>query len=213
MHIYAFGSICRGQVAIDSDIDLLAIVSRRDERLDPEKFSIYSYSRIEEIWRKGNPFAWHLSLESRLIFAVDGLDVLKSLGRPSRYSSCLTDCEKFFNAFREARISLYRDLSTSVFDLSTVFLSVRNIATCFRLGVLNEPDFSRHSALDLPLEFVLPISDECYRILERSRILCTRGAGLNIEEIELSLALSELGEIENWMAKLVKRATDHERVR
>lgn len=43
MHIYAFGSICRGEVDSFSDIDMLAIVSGRDERFNPRDYSIYSY--------------------------------------------------------------------------------------------------------------------------------------------------------------------------
>ena len=62
MYIYAFGSLCRGQVDLESDVDLLAIVDGHDDRFDPSKFSIYSYNRVREIWQEGNPFAWHLSL-------------------------------------------------------------------------------------------------------------------------------------------------------
>ena len=50
MHIYAFGSMCRGDISIGSDIDLLALVEKHDPRLDPGKFSIYSYKRIGELW-------------------------------------------------------------------------------------------------------------------------------------------------------------------
>lgn len=35
MHIYAFGSICRGEIDKNSDIDLLAIVDGFDARLWP----------------------------------------------------------------------------------------------------------------------------------------------------------------------------------
>jgi len=37
--------------------------------------------------------------------------------------------------------------NSKVFDLSTIFLSIRNIATCFSLGVKSQPNFSRNSAL------------------------------------------------------------------
>ena len=48
VHIYAFGSVCRGDLSIGSDVDLLALVSGLDARFDPDMFSIYSYKRIEE---------------------------------------------------------------------------------------------------------------------------------------------------------------------
>jgi hypothetical protein len=212
MHIYAFGSICRGEVAVDSDIDLLALVSHHDDRLDPSKYSIYSYTKMRLMWSKGSPFAWHLALEARQLFASDGCDFLKSLGQPSRYTECSQDCAKFFGVFLEARSSLVESAASRVFDLSSVFLSIRNMATCFALGVLAMPNFSRHSALALHEGFALPISLASYRIFERSRILCTRSQGPDISEAEVTIALSEFHAIENWMKKLVASARDYERV-
>jgi hypothetical protein len=164
------------------------------------------------MWSKGSPFAWHLALESHLLFASNGDDFLKSLNQPARYGQCLADCEKFFDVFQAARSSLNQSISTRVFDLSNVFLSIRNIATCFSLGVLGRPNFSRNAALGLDEDFLLPISQICYRTLERSRILCTRGQGSDISERELSAALSEFGAIDNWMNKLVAKAREHERI-
>ena len=69
MHVYAFGSICRGEIDYGSDVDLLAIVERFVPELDPSKFSIYSYSRIEQLWDEGNPFAWHLATEFKMLFS------------------------------------------------------------------------------------------------------------------------------------------------
>ena len=77
MHVYAFGSLCRGEIRPDSDIDLLAIVDGYDSRFDQNVFSIYSYTRLAELWNEGNPFGWHLFLESRLIFSADGSDFLQ----------------------------------------------------------------------------------------------------------------------------------------
>lgn len=212
MHIYAFGSICRGEVALDSDLDLLALVKGHDDHLDPNKYSIYSYAKMALMWSKGSPFAWHLALEARLLFASDELDFLKSLGLPAPYTNYRQDCEKFFGVFLEAHKSLVESTTSRVFDLSSVFLSARNIATCFALGVLDKPNFSRHSALGLYEDFALPISQTCYRILERSRILCTRSQGPDITEQEVTVALSEFGAIEKWMNRLVMKAKEHERI-
>lgn len=212
MHIYAFGSICRGDISLDSDVDLLALVKGHDPRLDPSKYSIYSYEKIKLLWVKGSPFAWHLFFESRLLFAHDQKDYLRMLGTPGRYDGYVADCEKFFDAFADAYLSLSGLAPTSVFDLSAAFLSIRNISTCFALGVLNEPIFTRGSALRLPQEYVLPISERCYRILERSRILCTRAQGPDISGQELALALAEFEMIRTWMMKLVAKAREHERI-
>ncbi len=212
MHLYAFGSVCRGEIDRDSDIDLLALVSGHDNRLEQSKYSIYSYSKMKKMWFKGSPFAWHLALESRLLFASDDSDFLKSLGQPSSYVHFLSDCEKFYGVFLEARSSLTESTSSRVFDFSTIFLSVRNIATCFSLGVLGQPIFSRHAALRMPPDFKLPISERSYRILERSRILCTRSVGSDIAEEEAGLVLSECDNIDHWMTELVKKAKSHERI-
>jgi hypothetical protein len=212
MHLYAFGSVCRGEIDRDSDIDLLALVSEHDDRLDPAKYSIYSYNKMTAMWQKGNPFAWHLSLESRLLYSEDGRDFLESLGRPAPYSNCQSDCSKFYGVYLEAFSSLNEDMSSAVFDLSALFLSIRNIATCFALGVLGQKLFSRHAALRLPAEFRPPISGDCYRILERARILCTRSTGTDIRVDEIQLVCSECEAINRWMKTLTEKVENHGRI-
>jgi hypothetical protein len=211
MHIYAFGSVCRGDVSLGSDIDLLAIVESEGSRFDPDAYSIYSYKRIRELWDEGNPFAWHLSLEARLLFASDAVDYLKALGSPGPYRQCVRDCEKFFALFREGYDSLFAKSSSVVFDLSTVFLSIRNLATCFSLGVTDQPDFSRNSAICLGARS-LRLSQESYHVLERARILCTRGLGANIMQEEINTTLLQLNEVRKWMSNLIDEAKKYERI-
>jgi hypothetical protein len=202
MHIYAFGSVCRGDVLPGSDIDLLAVVQGHDPRFSPDDYSIYSYERIQEIWAEGNPFAWHLAIESRLLHSDDGCDFLKSLGKPKAYGNCLQDCEKFFALFREARASFESQADTSVFDLSMVFLAIRNFATCFSLGTLDKPDFSRSAALRLG-EFSLSMPRDAYKVMERSRILCTRAIGESVTDREAQMAFGQFSRIEEWMRGLL----------
>jgi hypothetical protein len=207
-HIYAFGSVCRGDVSPSSDIDLLALVDGFDPRFDPNSYSVYSYKRINEIWREGNPFAWHLWLEAKLLYSGDGYDALKDLGPPGPYQNCIRDCKKFQSLFYDARASLQSSRTSDIFDLSTVFLGIRNLATCFAIGVLKKPDFSRHSALHLE-EWSLRILRASWEVLEKSRILCTRGYGIKPNETEMSLAVGEFSQIENWMTRLVEEAERH----
>jgi len=204
MHIYAFGSVCRGDVLPGSDIDLLAVVQGHDPRFSPDDYSIYSYERIREIWEDGNPFAWHLAIESKLLYSSDGSDFLKSLGKPMAYRNCLQDCEKFFALFREARASFESQAESKVFDLSMVFLAIRNFATCFSLGTLDKPDFSRSSALRLG-EHSLSIPRDAYKVLERSRILCTRAIGESVTDREAQVAFGQFSRIEEWMKRLLAR--------
>ena len=209
MHIYAFGSICRGDMSLGSDVDLLAIVEAYDFRIDPDTFSIYSYRRIKELWQEGNPFAWHLFLEARLIFSSDQIDYLKSLESPKPYRNCVCDCEKFFSLFCEAYASIITGSNSKVFDLSTIFLSIRNVAACFSLGVTKQPDFSRNSALNLGVNSI-PLPLNSYTVLERARILCTRGYGENLTNDEIDIALEKIIEIHDWMHNLVEEAKRHE---
>jgi len=204
MHIYAFGSVCRGDISLDSDVDLLALTNEDGSRFNREIYSTYSYDRIMALWQEGNPFAWHLALESKLLFTSDNNDYLKILGKPKPYSRCRQDCEKFFALFRESCASLAANAGSRVFDLSTVFLSIRNIATCFSLGTTDQPDFSRDSARHL-VEPSLPLSDEEYRILERARILCTRGLGGALTDEEINIAIGSLNDIYEWMNRLLKK--------
>jgi hypothetical protein len=211
MHIYAFGSICRGEIDSQSDVDILVIGGEDTSRYDPSIYSVYSYDRMKELWKEGNPFAWHLFLESRLLFASDGQDFLHSINRPAPYREYANDCRKFFSLFCEARTALNKIDSTIVFELSTIFLSIRNMATFFSLGVRNHPDFSRSSAIHMGADSV-PICNRIYRVLERARILCTRGRGREITSDELKATRESMDQVYHWMNQLVERAVAHERV-
>lgn len=211
MHIYAFGSICRGDVSADSDVDLLAIVNGRDLRINPDIFSVYSYDRIKTLWKEGNPFAWHLALESRLIFTADQSDYLCSLGKPKHYENCAYDCEKFFVLFQKAYESIVISEHSKVFELSTLFLSIRNFATCFSLGVTKQPDFSRQSALRLSTSPV-PLSNTVYSILLRARVLSTRAAGIQLSTEEIASVLHELPQVAIWMKDLLEQVKSYERI-
>lgn len=203
MHIYAFGSVCRGEVDISSDIDMLAIVNGYDSRFNPSDYSIYSYERIHDLWRQGNPFAWHLFLESKLVYSEDGIDHLKSIGEPSAYKAGIADCEKFREIFLSAKNSIEGSDLTEIFDLSSVFLAVRNFATCYSLHSGISPDFSRNSARNLGAKNI-PVDTPTYTLLERARVLCTRGLGEILSRTEKDKAKNTLGEIDSWMIGMLK---------
>jgi hypothetical protein len=208
MHIYAFGSICRGDISLDSDVDLLALVEGRDPRLDPDKFSIYSYKRIQELWAAGNAFAWHLAPESKLIYSEDRRDFLKELGTPAAYAGAANDCRRFQTIFETALLSVQEGTPSLVFELSTMFLSIRNIATCYSLALLPTPTFGRNSARQLGPRSI-PISDNFYSILMQARLLSTRGAGDDIGEVDTSKLAHELAACRQWMNQLCLEAEAH----
>jgi hypothetical protein len=195
-HFYAFGSVCRGEVDGFSDIDLLACVSEPASKVDPQKFSVYSHERLKELWVEGNPFSWHLHLESRLLFASDGIDFIAQLGTPNRYKNALKDCEKFSNLCEESYRSLDSSSHSNVFHLSCMFLAIRNIATCFSLAE-GRPVFSRNSPL--LVKPPLNISKKNFDILVRSRILSTRGAGQKIADDEIDEIKKDYSTVREWV--------------
>lgn len=208
MHIYAFGSVCRGEVKYNSDIDLLVLTSEYDDRFDPAVYSIYSYNRISELWKEGNPFAWHLAFESRMIYSFDGKDYIKSLGEPSEYSKCREDCFKFYNLYCDAITSINSGCNSMIFDLSSIFLAIRNFATCYSLGKLNIRNFSRNSALNI-MDKSLEISKGTYELLEASRILSTRGKGDFYHFNNIKSSMEEIMSIKNWMENLLREVDYH----
>ena len=201
-HIYAFGSIIRGEVDQYSDTDLLVIANKYAPDFSPEKFSIYSEKRLRELWISGNPFAWHLHLESKLLFSSDGKDTILELGVPKSYIDGFQDCSKFKQLFEDAATNLQNHTNSSCFELSSIFLSIRNFATCFALYIHKKAVFSRQSALLLQ-EYSAPISAKAFDICLRARVLSTRGKGNTISQSELKCVTKELPQIRTWMTKLM----------
>lgn len=205
MHIYIFGSLCRGDFSLDSDVDLLALTDSFCNNISPDKFSIYSYRRIEQLWKEGNPFAWHLFYESKLIFASNSFDFIGSLGQPNMYITCYQDCLKFYSLFQQTKDRIVSCKQSIVFDISIIFLCMRNIATCFSLGVTARPNFSRKSAISIG-EYSIDLDIDTYRTLENARMLCTRGTGWNIKQKQIEQVKEKIHIINIWMNGLLKEA-------
>ena len=199
-HFYAFGSICRGELDRSSDVDLLACVTGASADVDTEKFSVYQHDRLRELWTEGNPFAWHLHLESRLLFASDGVDFLAALGPPAAYRAGVADCEKFAQLFLDSLSQLSETQVSATFNLSCIFLAARNFATCYSLSH-GRPIFSRRSPL--MIETPLSISEEAFSVLSRARVLSTRGLGEVLSGEDVMLAAEAAPSIQSWMTRLL----------
>lgn len=207
MHIYAFGSVCRGEVAKDSDVDLLVLTNGEKEDFAHDAYSIYSYERMNQLWREGNPFAWHLFYESKMIFSNDGGDYLHSIKKPGIYKEYQVDFSKFYTLLTNAIDKVNNNSNSLVFELSNIFLAIRNIAMCYSLAHEQKPVFSRHSAKLLG-EKSIKLGCDSYHILERCRILGTRGIGDNITSDEVSLVQEQFGYIKEWALSLKARGDD-----
>jgi len=201
-HLYAFGSLCRGEIDESSDVDLLACVETKEQaqEMDSGRFSVYTQARLGDLWREGNPFAWHLHLESKLLYASDGCDFLQQLGAPHAYTNADEDCTKFMRLFQESCHSLRSTDDSKVFHLSCIFLATRNFATCYSF-TRGRPIFSRQSPLQV--ETPVPVSTDVFNILVRSRVLSTRGIGKMLTPGEISTAVQACTVIYEWMQSLV----------
>lgn len=205
MYIYVFGSLCRGEIDEYSDVDLLIVKDETEspKYIDTEKYSIYSKKRIQDLWEEGNPFAWHLYSESKLIYSNDNFDFLKQLGVPKDYMNLENDLKKFYKLYNDSCESIKKSHNSIDFDFSMIFLAIRNFASCYSLGILKKYNFSRNSSLNLGKDSI-SISKKCYSILEKSRILSTRGIGNNLSKEEFQLMFIELSTITNWFNNLLK---------
>lgn len=204
MELYIFGSFCRGEIDKYSDIDLLVIKGEREDlpQFELEKYSIYNCGRIIKLWNEGNPFAWHLFTESKLIFSNNNESLIQKLGEPAPYKSMENDLNKFHKLFLDSKNSLINNKDSLDFDLSMIFLAIRNFASCFSLGFLNKFNFSRRSAINIGVDSI-NLSPIIFETLEKSRILSTRGLGQIVGKDELENIINEFEKIENWFDKLL----------
>lgn len=201
MHIYVFGSICRGELSSDSDIDLLFCSTECEKNnlnLDNKEVSIYSYEKLGALWAEGNPFAWHLYLESVLVYSSDGKDYLKGLGKPNQYMGIISDFYKFKDLYHTSCKNIYSKINR-VFNLSCMFLALRNVATCYSL-FKKKPTFSRLSMMKI--EKKLNVPHDVINILERARILSTRGIGNVIDINEIELIINYINVFDKWFDEL-----------
>jgi hypothetical protein len=146
-----------------------------------------------------------------LLFAEDGSDFLRDLGAPAPYRRVSADCDKFAKLFQAARAAVAAGSNSVVFELSTIFLAVRNIATCFSLGCTERANFSRRSALRLGPDS-LAIDPIVFETLERARVLSTRGVGSLLRDHEVQGATACFTELETWMSGLCAKTRLYERV-
>ncbi|MCC4213969.1 nucleotidyltransferase domain-containing protein [Leeuwenhoekiella parthenopeia] len=200
--IYIFGSIVRGEVDQYSDIDLLMVTSEAVYNIDLNKYSIYTPERIKELYIEGNPFAWHLYYESKLVY-TSGANLLENLGKPSNYVNCKTDLLKFKNLFEASITSIIKNRFSIIFDLAMVFLALRNFATCYTLGNYTKPVFSRQSFEKLD-DYPLILDSRVKEMLMMSRISSIRGINYQINDELLNLFLSDIERINKWFLTVLK---------
>lgn len=68
--IYIFGSVVRGEIDQYSDTDLLLITDETLNFVDLEKYSLYTPTRIKEMYVEGNPLLGICIMNRNLSFLI-----------------------------------------------------------------------------------------------------------------------------------------------
>lgn len=177
--LYIFGSLARGEVSPTSDIDILVIPFTTNRSLFPTEWSIYSPELVEEYFRKGRLFAWHLHLEARCIFTPNKISFLAALGAPAPYSTMAQDIRELERLLKEAIEEIKSGTNSLVYELGIVYTAIRDIAMSASWALLGAPCFSRLAPYELPVSCPLPFM--AYEDAMLARHSSTRGVEIRID--------------------------------
>lgn len=197
MWIYIFGSLSRGEVDANSDVDALCVYKPNESKNIPSSMQGYTDSCLKEIFDNGDLFAHHLYLESKLVYTSDGTDIVRNIGKPSPY----TIWEHDFDSFIDVALFAINEIITkgqSVFRLGLLYMSMRDIAMIYSQVKMNISDFSKYSPYNTDIQLKVDLDE--YEILRLCRISSTRG----ISNDKIYLKISELCFLKSrdWVIKL-----------
>lgn len=175
-----FGSHARGEADEGSDIDVLLVLD--DGTVGPPlmdlpgkpDISIYSRDKLEQMFRDGHLFAWHLFLESIPYCSTRSEAWFRSLGKPAEYREAQQDIAQFMGILEEALAGMASE-DCYVFEAGIAHLAMRNLGMILSYVHRGVPNFSRYSALQLPKEIAPSISSREYEMLLACRRASTRG--------------------------------------
>lgn len=154
-----FGSCSRGDEDKQSDIDVLVVVDDGDTTIDSAtreaittafgartELSVYSVSRLAEMFRTGHLFAWHLWQDSSP-GPIPGTtpDLLANLGQPSPCPNALQEAKDLHEDLTACVRELRNGTNSPRFEAGLVYICLRNIAIQLSWYLPNGPTFSRHS--------------------------------------------------------------------
>lgn len=214
-----FGSFCREDYGVSSDIDILCISSFSENKKklfnarikelisDRASVSFYQPERISLMYTEGHLFAWHLYSESKKVFSED-LDFIDTLGIPAKYTGCLGDIKNFIDIIQGSRVAIKGGNSSIVYEAGLLYLCARNISMCGSYIFSRRVDFSKYSPYNIDLNSFLqfPVDKIDYEYLIAARHSATRGFCIDSTKKINVLQIAE--KIENWangMLDLVRR--------
>ena len=155
--IRVFGSMARGDNDGQSAADILVVVRDRSGKV-PERvvmdyvrpsvnvsptISWYGRDRLQNMFRSGHLFAWHLSRESRALWGP--ADIQELFGEPAPYQDALLDISSFQTIIEGIPAALRSCPRNAVYEMGLLYVCVRNIAMSASWHLCDAPDFTRYS--------------------------------------------------------------------
>lgn len=212
--IYLYGSTARGDAVSSSDTDILVVCESAKvfvldkhymstlltAEVNHEDISIYSFSRIKEMYEQGHLYAWHLYLESQ--FLAGDIDRLAMLGKPAVYDSYENDVNPLLAILRAIPEQLEVNKSNIIYEAGLAYVATRNIAmssSYFSEVGLTFNAFSPFLISSTSNAF--PLTIDQYSLLRSARLSGTRGSEPPVFQLE---------ELLNWVAKLNEWAVNEQ---
>lgn len=189
LEVRIFGSHARGDAKASSDLDILCILGDKEQTtqhiLAPEvekllggpnpDISVYSKSRMSELFASGHLFAWHIFLESTPVWSRNTPSFISSLGRPAPYAQREVDAMNLATLSSEARTSLDAGRSI-VYDLGIFYVCMRNIGLIASTKLSDRPIFGPSSPSTVSIPGVpFPLTRDEYALTRIARHASTRG--------------------------------------
>ena len=199
--LYIFGSAARGEVAKNSDVDVLVITDQVEKKSTfPDSWSVYSKKSIKKLFSQGKLFAWHLYLDAKCIHCSEPTTFLEQLGEPTQYEGLIDDfcslSELLDDTLNEIKIT-----NSEVFEIGLIYTALRDIAMVASTVLSDRPCFSRYSPFKIPLK--IPLSQDLYESMIEARLTSTRGLEFTGDT---SRIINELvsSDIKYWVQELKK---------
>lgn len=198
--IYLFGSLTRGEVSSDSDIDILVVPDPNHEPYQyPGDWSVYSRSTIASYYAEGRLFAWHLYLEAKCVHSASNIPWLASLGQPTAYRTAASDIDSLATLLQYSIREIRNGTASLVFELGLVYTAVRDIAMCASWSQLNRPCFSRRAPYLLPVR--CPLEENVYNVAMTARHCSTRG-GRVPQDCAQAAEIIKGTQLDAWVARI-----------
>jgi predicted nucleotidyltransferase len=214
LDVRLFGSVARGDVTPASDLDVLAVVSRRlspaetdDVRAElcgvfgtKADVAFYTLDRLREMFVTGHPFAWHLAMEARRVDM--STHVLESLPTPPRppVAAITYDVGQLSDLAHSVRHAGGKCPASAAYEAGIAYVCIRNAAISASFILLDRPVFAQSAPFVLSghLGMRPPVCEQDYRAMANTRRLSLRGEEM-VDRLDWNWLASRLEGIESWM--------------